>query len=294
MTKNHLKARIIVVTGLSGAGKSSAIKSIEDFGGFCVDNMPSALIMQFLNLIKTSDYRKSFIALGVDVRTSGFMENLFPVLAAAGQQGFESKIIFLEANDKAITRRYSESRRRHPLIGDEDSLKSAIEKERERLAPLREKADIIIDTSNISPHELKNRLKDILFRKGLESIKIKLISFGFKYGIPEDIDMLMDTRFLPNPHYVPGLGEKNGMTDEIKEFVMKSPESKQFLKSYRDLLDFLIPNYIKEGRSYLNIGIGCTGGKHRSVVITNELAGYLKEKKYGVIITHRDIAHAAD
>lgn len=291
MTKRRLKARIIVVTGLSGAGKSSAIKSIEDFGGFCVDNMPSALIMQFLNLIKASDYGKSFIALGVDVRTSGFMENFFQILAAAKEQGFESKIIFLEANDQAITRRYSESRRRHPLIGGEDSLKSALEKERVRLAPLREKADIIIDTSNISPHELKKRLRVILFRKALESIKINLISFGFKYGIPEDVDMLMDVRFLPNPHYIPGLGEKNGLTDEIKKFVMKIPESKQFLQSYKDLLDFLMPNYIKEGRSYLNIGIGCTGGKHRSVVITNELAEYLQGKKYDVITTHRDIDH---
>lgn len=291
MTKRPPKARIIVVTGLSGAGKSSAIKSIEDFGGFCVDNMPSALIMQFLNLIKTSDYRNSLVALGVDVRTSGFMKNFFQILTAAREQGFESKIIFLEANDQAITRRYSESRRRHPLIGDEDNLKSALEKERARLAPLREKADIIIDTSNISPHELKKKLRVILFRKALESIKINLISFGFKYGIPKDIDMLMDVRFLPNPHYVPGLGEKNGLNDEIKEFVLKIPESRQFLQSYQDLLDFLMPNYIKEGRSYLNIGIGCTGGKHRSVVITNELARYLQEKKYEVITTHRDIDH---
>lgn len=280
---------IIIITGLSGAGKSIAIKSIEDFGGFCVDNMPSALIMQFVKLIKTSAYLKSLIALGIDIRGRELMRTVFDALSRTKEMGFSYRVIFLEARETTIMRRYKESRHRHPLISKGESLKKAMEKERKSLAPLREKADIIIDTSNLSPHKLKQKLKDILFEKGEKSININIMSFGFKYGIPEDIDMIIDTRFLPNPHYHDHLFKKNGNDKEIVEFVMRSSVSKEFVSHYKDLLDFIIPNYIKEGKSYYNIGVGCTGGKHRSVVILNKISQYLSKKKYNVIESHRDI-----
>lgn len=287
--KKIRKPEIIIITGLSGAGKSVAIKAIEDFGGFCVDNMPSALIVQFVKLIKTSDYSKSLIALGIDVRSRGFMDSMFEVLPRTEKMGFASRIIFLEASDSTIIRRYSESRRRHPLSREDESLRDSIEKERKRLAPLREKAGMIVDTSGISPHELKKRLKDILFEKGVKSISINIISFGYKYGIPEDVDMLIDTRFLPNPHYQDRLSEKNGNNSEVINFIMESKVTGEFILKYKNLLSFLVPNYIKEGKSYLNIGIGCTGGKHRSVVVSNEICKHLKGNKYSVFTTHRDI-----
>ncbi len=287
--KKIKKPEIIIITGLSGAGKSVAIKAIEDFGGFCVDNMPSALIERFVTLIKTSDYNRSIIALGIDVRNMGLMDKIIDVLAHIKEMNYAYKIVFLESSDSTIIKRYSESRRRHPLSGEKKGLKEAIERERKSLALLREKAEIIIDTSKISPHELKNRLKEMLFAKGLKSLKINIMSFGFKYGIPEEADMLIDTRFLPNPHYHGQLSEKDGNDNEIIEFVMKSQLTKDLISKYKDLFDFLIPNYINEGKSYLNIGIGCTGGRHRSVVMSNELSSYLKEKKYNVNVKHRDI-----
>jgi UPF0042 nucleotide-binding protein len=287
--KKIKKPEIIVITGLSGAGKSIAIKSLEDFGGFCVDNMPSALIAKFARLIITSDYAKSLIALGIDVRSIGFMDSMFDVLEDPRKMGFTYKVIFLEASDSVITRRYSESRRRHPLRGEKETLKAAIEKERKSLAPLREKAGVIIDTSSLSPHELKQKLKELLFEKSEKSININIMSFGFKYGVPEDIDVLIDTRFLPNPHYDEKLSPKDGNNEEIKKFVMKKKLSKEFVSKYKDLLHFLVPNYIKEGKSYLNIAVGCTGGKHRSVVVSNEICNYLKKNKYNVYTTHRDI-----
>ena len=287
MSSKIKKPDIIIVTGLSGAGKSIAIKSIEDFGGFCVDNMPSALVIQFVKLILRSDYSKSLIALGIDVRSRGFTDNISEVLEKIKKMGYDYKIIFCEASNKVILRRYSESRRRHPLSENKESLEKTIEKERKRLAPLREKADIIIDTGNFNPHQLKQKLKEILLKKGGELININIIAFGFKYGAPENVDIMIDTRFLPNPHYEPELSEKDGNDPAIINFIMKNKISRDFVSKYTGLLDFLLPNYIKEGKSYLNIGVGCTGGRHRSVVITNKLCRHLK--KYNVFATYRDI-----
>ncbi|MFW6134658.1 MAG: RNase adapter RapZ, partial [Elusimicrobiota bacterium] len=274
---------------LSGAGKSVAIKSVEDFGGYCVDNMPAALITKFIKLIRGSDYSKSRIALGIDVRSREFMDNIFEELAAIEKLGYSYKIIFLEASNNAVLRRYSESRHRHPMGDKNESLKRTVEKERKKLAPLREKANIIIDTTDMTPHQLKQRLKDILMEKGEKSININIIAFGFKYGVPEDIDLLIDTRFLPNPYYVRELSDKSGKNSKVVEFIMNNKSTERFLKKYKDLLDFLIPNYVKEGKSYLNIGIGCTGGRHRSIVIGDIICRHLKEKNYNVFTTYRDV-----
>jgi UPF0042 nucleotide-binding protein len=288
MTKAK-KNEIIIITGLSGAGKSVAIKSIEDLGGFCVDNMPAVLIDRFAQLIRTSDYSQSLLALGLDVRSLGFMDGVFDILGQIKKMGFQHKVVFIEASDSTIVRRYSESRRRHPLKGARERLDAAIERERQSLSPLREKADVIIDTSSLAPNELKQKLKEILFEEAEKSLNISIMSFGFKYGIPEDVDMLIDTRFLPNPHYIDKLSPKDGNNPEIKRFVMRSQVSKELLARYKDMLDFLVPNYVKEGKSYLNIGVGCTGGKHRSVVMANEICKYLLKKKYSVYTKHRDI-----
>jgi UPF0042 nucleotide-binding protein len=278
---------IIIITGLSGAGKSIAIKSVEDFGGFCIDNMPYVLIAKFINLLKTSDYVKSLIALGLDVRSQGFMKSMEEVHMQTKKLGFSYKTVFLEASDSVIIRRYNESRRIHPLMKENEKLEDAVERERQILAPLRETANVVIDTSSLSPHELKQRLKNIFFQDAEKAININIMSFGFKYGIPEGIDMLIDTRFLPNPHYVPMLSPYDGHDDGVKEFVMKSNTTRELIERYDDLLNFLIPNYISEGKSYLNVAVGCTGGKHRSVVVSNELCERLKDK-YNVFTHHRD------
>ncbi|MBN2406423.1 MAG: RNase adapter RapZ [Elusimicrobia bacterium] len=283
------KPEIIIITGLSGAGKSIAIKSIEDFGGFCVDNMPAVLIVKFVKLILGSDYSKSIIALGIDVRSRGFMDSIFEILKKTKKLGYNYKIVFIEASNSTILRRYNESRRRHPLSAEKESLSDTIRKERKKLAPLREKADYIIDTTGISPHQLKQKLRGALFKKGEKTMSINVTAFGFKYGIPENIDLLIDTRFLPNPHYDSRLSSRNGNSKTIEKFVMSGKKSHEFVSRYKDLLDFLVPNYAGEGRSYLNIGVGCTGGKHRSVVVANSLCRHLQRKGFKVFAVYRDI-----
>ncbi len=289
MKKTPGNPEIIVITGLSGAGKSAAIKSVEDFGGFCVDNMPAVLIEKFIRLIRTSDYSRSIIALGVDIRSRAFMDDILVVLKKLSRMGCRCRIVFLEASESVILRRFSESRHRHPLSSSGTPLKESLALEREKLAPLREESDIIIDTSRMSPHDLKNTLRSVIFKNEKSAMEINLVSFGFKYGLPQESDMVIDTRFLPNPFYEPELSEKDGTDPGVREFVFSSSVSREFLDKYRQLLDFLLPNFIREGRAYLNIGVGCTGGRHRSVVIASLLAEYLeKEKSLPVLLNHRD------
>ena len=289
MKKAENRREAAVITGLSGAGKSVAIKSIEDFGGFCVDNMPAALIEKFIRLIRTSDYSKSLIALGVDVRSRSFMDNVLEVLDKVHRLGYAYRIIFLEADDEVLLRRYSESRHRHPLSSTGLTLKETLSREREKLEPLRERADIIIDTSSSSPHDLKQKLRETLFNSREITMRINVISFGFKYGLPEESDIVIDTRFLPNPYYEPELSGKDGTDSQVHSFVMESPLSRELLSRYRSLLDFLIPNFIREGRAYLTVSVGCTGGRHRSVVIAGLLADHLGGKEgCSVLVTNRD------
>ncbi len=280
---------IVIITGLSGAGKSVAIKSIEDFGGFCVDNMPPALIGKFIKLIGSSEYSHKLIALGIDLRAGEFTTPLLKSLEKTKKLGYKNSILFLECSEKTIIKRYSESRRRHPLTSGKGDLEEAIRKESRLLQPLREKSDIIIDTTSLSPWDLKNQIKKMVFKKGSGTMSVHITAFGFKYGLPPSADMVIDTRFLPNPHYHENLSPLEGYRQEIKDFIFKEKISREFVEKYKSLLQFLVPNYIKEGKTYLNIAVGCTGGKHRSVAVSQELEKFLSEKKYSVFSTFRDL-----
>ncbi|MDA3793214.1 MAG: RNase adapter RapZ [Elusimicrobia bacterium] len=287
--KNFKNPRLFIITGLSGAGKSVAIKALEDFNGYCVDNMPPALIKKFLSLIKSSDYSGPFTGLGIDIRSQGKIDKIFRILPDINKINYSYKIIYLEASNRTLIRRFSESRRRHPLADSGGRIAETIDTERHRMQPIKENADVVLDTSRLNPHELKNRLKEIIFKGKKVQLSINLIAFGFKYGVPPDIDMVIDTRFLPNPHYEPGLSAKTGLEKEIKEYVLKGALAKEFVKRYQDLIKFLIPNYEKEGKAYFNIGVGCTGGRHRSVVIADALADFIRNAGYSAGRTYRDI-----
>jgi len=279
----------VIITGLSGAGKTLAMRVFEDHGYFCVDNLPPALIPTFIELCSQSIKRINKIALVIDIRGGGFFDKLFESLKEMADSGFDYEILFLEASDEVIIKRYKESRRRHPLAF-EGRIVEGINSERQKMAKLREVADYIIDTSFKTPSELKEEIiLRFIEREKEEQLIINLVSFGFKQGIPLDADLIFDVRFIPNPYYIDGLRPYSGEDPKVKEFVMKWPESRQFLKKLYDMVQYLIPYYIREGKTQLVIGIGCTGGRHRSVAITNEIAGMLKANRHRVIIDHRDI-----
>lgn len=286
--KDKEHKELIILSGLSGAGKSVAIKSIEDFGGFCVDNMPPALIEKFIRLIKASDLSRSLIALSIDIRSRSFLDSSLDALSKIERLGYSYKIIFLEASEAAIVRRFSESRHRHPLSQEGQTLKETVIKESVSLSPLREKADLIIDTSHLSPHELKDKLKDIIFSARRAPMEVNIISFGFKYGLPEEADIVIDTRFLSNPYYEPTLSHKDGRDPIVRDFVLENDISRRFIKEYESLLKFLLPNFVREGRAYLNIAVGCTGGRHRSVAVSELFAKKLSDEGESVRLTHRD------
>jgi UPF0042 nucleotide-binding protein len=284
---NDLK--FVIITGLSGAGKTLAMRVFEDHGYFCVDNLPPALIPTFIELCSQSIKRINKIALVIDIRGGGFFDKLFESLKEMADLGYDYEILFLEASDEALIKRYKESRRRHPLAL-EGRIVEGITSERQKMSKLREAADYIIDTSFKKPSELK---EEIIIRfieqEKEEQLLINLVSFGFKQGIPLDADLIFDVRFIPNPYYIDDLRPYSGKDKKVKDFVMKWPESRQFLKKLLDMVQYLIPFYIREGKTQLVIGIGCTGGRHRSVAFTNEIAGMLKANRHRVIVDHRDI-----
>ena len=285
--------KFIILTGMSGAGKSTALKIMEDIGYFCVDNLPIALIEKFAELADpASELQK--VAVGVDIRSGQALDNLQGILdhLAATCKSFE--ILYLDSTDQVLVKRYKETRHLHPLAGGE-RVDKGIQKERQRMAFLRKRADYIIDTSNMLTRELKAELEKIFVRnQDYKSLFVTVVSFGFKYGIPTDADLVFDVRFLPNPYYVEALRPKTGNDREIQEFVMGFKEAGQFLEKLEDMVKFLIPNYITEGKTQLVIGIGCTGGKHRSVTLANALYQQLRqEEAYGVKIEHRDIGKDA-
>lgn len=277
----------ILITGMSGAGKSLALNYFEDRGYFCVDNLPPALISKFAKLCLKSDLDK--IALVSDIRGREFFNELFKELAKIEKMDLNYNILFLEASDEVLIRRYKESRRRHPL-DEEGRVLDAIERERELLEELRGRATKIIDTGELKISELQEELNQ-LFLSGEDrnALYLSLISFGFKYGIPRDADLVMDVRFLPNPYYVDSLREKTGNDLEVQDYVLKWPVTEKFYNKYFDLIDFLLPEYKKEGKSHLSVAIGCTGGKHRSVTTVNKLKEFLAEKEIKINIEHRDI-----
>lgn len=282
--------KFVILTGMSGAGKSTALKMMEDIGYFCVDNLPIALIEKFAELADLQDAELQKVAVGVDIRSGQALDELQNVLDRLKQKGERFEILYLDSQDEVLVKRYKETRRTHPLAGNE-RVDKGIQEERKRLEFLRRQASYIVDTSNMLTRELKAELEKIFVRnKDYKNLFVTIVSFGFKYGIPTDCDLVFDVRFLPNPYYVEGLRVKTGNDREIREYVMQFPEAGQFLHKLEDLIKFLIPNYIVEGKTQLVIGVGCTGGKHRSVTLANALYDRLADREgYGIKIEHRDI-----
>ncbi|MBW2036149.1 MAG: RNase adapter RapZ [Deltaproteobacteria bacterium] len=281
--------KIIIITGLSGSGKSTAIKALEDAGFFCVDNLPVVLLPQFLQLRMGQPAEISNLALVMDIREKGFVSNYADVLDTIRSKGYQFEILFFEASEETLLRRYSQTRRRHPLAR-EKNLSDGIRAEKEELKGIRAIADKVIDTSYYNVHELRavilQHVKKVIHSGQPE---VHVLSFGFKYGLPHEADLVVDVRFLPNPYFVPELAELDGTSPRVEAFVTKSDETQIFLRKYFELLDFLIPLYQKEGKSYLTIAVGCTGGRHRSIVVAEKIFQYLKGKISLVQLTHRDI-----
>lgn len=284
----------VILTGMSGAGKSTAIKMMEDIGFYCVDNLPISLLEKFVELTIEQNPEHQRVAVGIDIRNGRALEELKDVLANIKKRGTDYEILFLDSNDTVLVRRYKETRRNHPLAGGE-RVDKGIQEERSRIAFLKEQADYIIDTGQLLTRELKAELDKIFVdQQDYKNLFITVLSFGFKYGIPADADLVLDVRFLPNPYYIQELRAKTGNDREIQEYVLQFREAHEFLDKIQDLLEFLIPNYIAEGKNQLVIAIGCTGGKHRSVTLANEIYKRLScAKGYGLKSEHRDIGKDA-
>lgn len=284
--------RFVIITGQSGAGKSQAIRSFEDLGYFCIDNLPPLLIPKFAELAAQSDGKINRIALVSDIRGGEFFSSLYEALQMLEGIGFDYEILFLEADDDVLIRRFKETRRRHPLASL-GSIAEGIREEKKLLAEIRPRADKIIDTTNLSPQNLKEEINALYAPDSeQENILITLVAFGFKYGTPLDADLVFDVRFLPNPHYVEHLRPLTGNDEGVKEYIWKWSITHKFFQKLVDLIQFLVPCYIKEGKPQLVIAIGCTGGKHRSVSVVNELEKILSGKNYRVIKEYRDISKA--
>lgn len=281
---------IIIITGLSGSGKSTAMAAFEDAGFYCVDNMPVALLPKFLELPIENDTGIAGIALAMDLREKGFLSEYSAVFDSLKKEGYAFEILFLEAEEDILVQRYSATRRQHPLSQQAKSLLEGIRAEKKQLADLRAVSDKIIDTSNFTVHELKASILEIARKSKIKvSMRIQVVSFGFKYGIPHDADLIIDVRFLINPYFVSELKPLDGTDTKIKKFVLNHPDTRTFLDKYLELLDYLIPMYEKEGKSYLTLGIGCTGGRHRSVTIAGAIFDHIRKTKDQIEIIHRDI-----
>lgn len=281
--------KLIIVSGLSGAGRTQAIRFFEDYGYFCVDNMPPALIPKFTELCGAADKKIDKVAMVVDIRGREFFNDLFKSLKKVTDMGYKYEILFLEASDQALIKRYKETRRNHPLAPN-DRIINGIREERKLLAEVKQRATHVIDTSNLLTRQLREELQKIYMTgEKFEGMIINVVSFGFKYGLPMDADLVFDVRFLPNPYYIDELKKFSGNDDAVKNYVMKWDAAKEFIKRTSELLEFLIPNYIKEGKTQLVIAIGCTGGRHRSVTIANALYESLKANGHTTLISHRDI-----
>ena len=285
------KPRLVIITGMSGAGKTQVMRFMEDLGYFCVDNLPPALIPKFAELCEQSAGRVTKIALVVDIRGGEFFDQLMQVLGEMDQQDILTEVLFLEASDETLIHRYKETRRRHPLA-PEGRISEGIRQERDRLEYVRGRATHIIDTSNLTTQQLKERITE-LYENGGDTVRlhVTIVSFGFKYGIPLDADMVFDVRFLPNPFYVEPLRRKSGENPLVQEYISKWPVTHQFLNRLQSFVDFLIPHYVKEGKSQLVIAVGCTGGLHRSVFVSTKIRDLLVSQGYQVSLEHRDIKH---
>lgn len=286
MAKKRERVMFWIVTGMSGAGKSQTINCFEDFGFFCVDNLPVALLPKMADLCGQSGRPLQRVALGIDIREGGFLRDFRETVNSLTKQNVDCRIVFLDADDKTLFRRFSETRRRHPLG---TSVREGVEEERKRLLKIKEIADKIIDTSNMTLADLKHALSQLLERRRTNEMQLSVVSFGYKYGIPVDVDIVWDVRFMPNPNYKQNLREKTGLDRAVQKYVLKTPQAQQFGKKFFSLVADSLPHYIREGKSYLTIAIGCTGGKHRSVVMANSLRDFLTQQGLKVRVQHRDI-----
>ncbi|MCS6911780.1 MAG: RNase adapter RapZ [Myxococcota bacterium] len=275
--------RLLLVTGMSGAGKSTALRALEDVGYYCVDNLPLPLVAQFVELLQQTGRTRA--ALVIDVREGEFLLGFRDTLALLRRAGHSPEVLFLDAADDVLLRRFSETRRRHPLIGDD--LRGGIEHERQVLLPLREEAQAVVDTSHLTVHQLKGVIQE-RYGRSPESLALTLLSFGFKHGLPAEADIVLDVRFLPNPYFVEHLSAASGLEEPVARYVLEHPEAAVFLEKISDFLDFYLPRAQREGKAYLTLAIGCTGGRHRSVAVVVELAHRL-ESTYQVTVRHRDL-----
>lgn len=287
--QNRKSTRVVIITGLSGSGKTVALRAVEDSDFFCVDNLPVSLISSLITKISVNTKIRN-IAIGIDIREKEFLSDINKVLNALRTK-HKIEILFLEAEADVLIRRFKETRRPHPLG---KNLEEAIKSECNSLAMLKKSADRVIDTSSFSPHQLRKLISSLYFPKsGFKDMALSLTSFGFKYGIPQNIDLLFDVRFLPNPNFIPSLKHLNGKDRPVAEYIFKHPQTKEFMKKIKNLLNFLIPLYVKEGRLYLSVAVGCTGGNHRSPAIIEEMAKSIKKNKMDFIdlnVIHRDMS----
>ncbi len=289
MSKGSRKMDFVIVTGISGAGKSTVLKFLEDFGFFCVDNLPPSLLPKFAEICFRAGSEIQRVALGIDIRGGKLFEDFSYGLNELESAGYETKVLFLDASDDVLITRYKETRRTHPLTKGE-RLETGIERERELLAEVKSRSTYILDTSFILARQLKEKIGEIFIsNEGFDNLMITILSFGYKYGIPTDSDLVFDVRFIPNPFYDATLRPMTGNDAPVRDYVMDCEASKAFLDKLKEMLEFLIPHYKKEGKNQLVISIGCTGGKHRSVTLANALFTLLKDKNYSVTCTHRDI-----
>lgn len=283
--------RIIIVTGVSGAGKSTALKALEDAGYFCVDNLPLPLMDRFVELLADSEEAEQ-AAVGVDAREGEFLSSFHEVFTALRKDGHQLEVLFLDADDDVLVRRFSETRRRHPLSGDD--LREGIAREREILRPLREEASAYVDTGNLNVHQLKGVVHE-RYRKRSEgaALAVTLLSFGFKHGLPAEADMVLDVRFLPNPYFVEALSASTGEEANVRQFVLDNADAREFLDRSQALLEFVLPRAEREGKAYLTVAVGCTGGRHRSVAVVQELAKRLPPR-HPLTVRHRDLARGRE
>ena len=284
-----MSAQLVIVTGLSGAGRTTALRVLEDLGFYCVDNLPPRLAPGLLELLESGNEQVP-VGLGVDVRTGVFLEGAGDALDELAARGFPPEVLFLDASDEALTRRFSETRRPHRLAPNGD-LPSAIRAERERLAPLRRRASRVIDTTHLNVHDLRRQLVAIVSGRpdGIQLVT-RVVSFGFKYGLPQDADLVFDLRYLPNPYFVPELSALSGLTEPVRNYVLQTAEAQDLLADLTSLLQKLLPRYAAEGKAYLTVAIGCTGGRHRSVAMAEALGAQLAHGS--VVVVHRDVERA--
>ena len=282
---------LLIVSGLSGAGKSVAMNALEDIGFFCIDNIPVALLPRIVDFALQGENQLNRVAVVMDVRGVRSIEQLKAALDDLDAKKIDYDILFLDANDSVIQRRYKETRRQHPItISEKVPITEAIAKERKLLQPLREKAKYVIDTSLLSAAQNRERVCSLFLDKGESPMELMVVSFGFKYGLPQEADLVLDVRCLPNPFYVPELKHKTGLDQEVVDYVMNSEASQELLRRYESMLEYALPLYVKEGKSQLTIAVGCTGGKHRSITFARKIAEFCEEKGYQPSTQHRDSA----